>query len=171
MGDKKQKHVWKYIISFLISIIIAVTNFVVKLFFKKLTHYEQIEKKAHYYISYSFKLTIFTFVSISILPLISNMIFGKDGNDILINNLLMIFITNILIPPLLFYLVPEYAIKLYKRTKARFDLKNVKYKKSTYAQSELNKIFENPEMDICYKYSYINTGFLIYLYYMTIFPI
>ena len=106
MGDKKPKHVWKYIISFLISIIIAVTNFVGKLLFKKLTHYEQKEIKIHYYISYSFKLTIFTFVSISILPLISNMIFGKDGNDILINNLLMIFITNILIPPLLFYLVP-----------------------------------------------------------------
>ena len=168
---KKQKNIWKYVISFLISIIIAVTNFVGKLLFKKLTHYEQIEIKTHYYISYSFKLTIFTFVTISILPLISNLIFGKDGNDILINNLLMIFITNILIPPLLFYLGPEYAIKLYKRTKARFDLKNVKYEKSTYTQGELNKIFENPEMDICYKYSYISNVFLISLFYMSIFPI
>ena len=68
--QKKQKHVWKYMISFFISIIIAGTNFVGKLLFKKLTHYEQIEIKAHYYISYSFKLIIFTFVTISILSLI-----------------------------------------------------------------------------------------------------
>ena len=83
----------------------------------------------------------------------------------------MIFITNILIPPLLFYLGPEYSIKLYKRTKARFDLKNVKYEKSTYTQGELNKIFEKPEMGIYYKYSYISNVFLISLFYMSIFPI
>ena len=168
---KREKNFWKYLLSFLISIIIAVTNFVGKLLFKVLTHYERIEIKTYYYISFSFKLTIFTFVTIAILPLISNIIFGKDGNDILINNLLMIFITNILIPPLLFYLGPEYLIKLYKRAKARFALKNVKYEKSTYTQGELNTIFENPEMDICYKYSYISNVFLISLFYMSVFPI
>ena len=168
---EKQKDVWKYIISFLISIIISVTNYIGKILFKKLTFMEQIEIKTYFYISYSLKLTIFTFVTIAILPLISNLIFGDSGSDILINNLFMIFITNIFLPPLLFYLGPDLALKLYKRSKARFDLKNVKYEKSTYTQGELNEIFENPEMDICFKYSYINNVFLISLFYMSIFPI
>ena len=169
--SKKEKDLLKYIISFLISIIISITNFVGKILFKKLTFMEQIEIKTYFYISYSIKLTIFTFVTIAVLPVISNFIFGSDGSDILINNLFMIFITNIFLPPLLFYLGPEYALKLYKRTNARFELKNVKYEKSTYTQGELNEIFENPEMDICYKYSYISNVILISLFYMSIFPI
>ena len=168
---KKELNFWKYVISFLISIIISVTNFIGKILFKKLTFLEQIEIKTYFYISYSIKLTVFTFVTIAVLPVISNFIFGSDGSDILINNLFMIFITNILLPPLLFYIGPEYALKLYKRTKARLDLKNVKYEKSIYTQGELNEIFENPEMDICYKYSYVNNVFLISLFYMSVFPI
>ena len=168
---ENQKDFWKYVISLLISIIIAVTNYVGKLLFKKLTFIEKIEIKTHFYISYSIKLTIFTFVTIAILPLISNLITGKKGTDILINNLFMIFITNIFLPPLLFYFGPDLAIKFYKRTKARLELKNTKYEKSTYTQGELNEIFENPELDICFKYSYITNVFLISLFYMSIFPI
>ena len=168
---EKQKDFLKYVISLLISIVIAVTNFLGKYIFKKLTFLEKIEVKTNFYISYSIKLTIFNFVSIAILPLVSNIIFGLNGSDILINNLFMIFITNIFLPPLIFYIGPEFAIKLYQRTKARLELKNVKYEKSTYTQGELNDIFENPEMDICFKYSYITNIFLISLFYMSIFPI
>ena len=139
--------------------------------FKKLTFYEKIEIKTYYYISFSIKLTLFTFFTIAVLPVVSNYIFGFDGSDILVNNLLMIFITDIFLPPVLFYLGPDLAIKLFKRSKARMDLKNVKLEKSTYTQRELNEIFENPEMDICSKYSYINNVFLISLFYMSIFPI
>ncbi len=168
---EKQKDFWKYVISLLISIIIAVTNFLGKFIFKKLTFLEKIEVKTNFYISYSIKLTIFNFVSIAILPLVSNIIFGLNGSDILINNLFMIFITNIFLPPLIFYIGPDFAIKLYQRTKARLELKNVKYEKSTYTQGELNEIFENPEMDICFKYSYVTNVILISLFYMSIFPI
>jgi hypothetical protein len=75
------------------------------------------------------------------------------------------------LPPVLFYLGPDLALKIFKRSKARLELKNVKLEKSTYTQRELNEIFENPEMDICSKYSYINNVFLISLFYMSIFPI
>ena len=109
-------------------------------------------------------MTLFSFLTIAVLPVISNFIFGLSGNDILVNNLLMIFITNIFLPPVLFYLGPDLAIKLFKRSKARMDLKNVKFEKSIYTQGELNEIFENPEMDICSKYSYINNVFLISLF-------
>jgi hypothetical protein len=168
---EKEWNFWKYVISFLISIIIAITNFIGKLLFKKLTFLEKIEIKTHFYISYSIKLTIFTFVTIAILPLVSNLIFGLDNIDILVNNLFMIFITNIILPPLLFYIGPDFVLKMFKKAKARLELKNVKYEKSTYTQGELNEIFENPEMDICFKYSYISNIFLISLFYMSIFPI
>ena len=168
---EKQKNFWNYVISLLISIILAVVTAVGKIIFKKLTFMEKIEVKTSYYISFSIKLTLFTFFTIAVLPVVSNFIFGFDGNDILVNNLLMIFITDIFLPPVLFYLGPDLLIKLFKRSKARLELKNVKLEKSTYTQRELNEIFENPEMDICSKYSYINNVFLISLFYMSIFPI
>ena len=168
---EKQKDFWNYVISLLISIILAVTTAVGKLIFKKLTFMEKIEIKTSYFISFSLKLTLFSFLTIAVLPVISNFIFGFSGNDILVNNLLMIFITDIFLPPVLFYLGPDLALKLFKRSNARLELKNVKLEKSTYTQGELNEIFENPEMDICAKYSYINNVFLTSLFYMSIFPI
>ena len=168
---EKQKDFWKYVMSLLISIILAVTTYVGKLLFKKLTYMEKIEISTSFFISYSIKLTLFQFITIAVLPVISNMIFGFDGSDILVNNLLMIFITNIFLPPILFYLGPDLAIKLIKRSKARLELKDVKLEKSMYTQGQLNEIFENPEMDICSKYAYFNNVFLTSLFYMSVFPI
>ena len=99
---EKQKNFWNYVISLLISIILAVVTAVGKIIFKKLTFMEKIEIKTSYYISFSIKLTLFTFCTIAVLPVVSNFIFGFDGNDILVNNLLMIFITDIFLPPVLF---------------------------------------------------------------------
>jgi hypothetical protein len=168
---ENQKDFWKYVISLLISIILAVTTYVGKLLFKKLTYYEKIEVTTNFFISYSIKLTLFQFITISVLPVVSNMILGDDGSDILVNNLLMIFITNIFLPPLLFYLGPDLAIKLIKRSKVMLELNEVKLEKSTYTQGELNEIFENPDMEICSKYSYVNNVFLTSLFYMSVFPI
>ena len=109
---EKQKNFWNYVISLLISIILAVVTAVGKIIFKKLTFMEKIEIKTSYYISFSIKLTLFTFCTIAVLPVVSNFIFGFDGNDILVNNLLMIFITDIFLPPVLFYLGPDLLIKL-----------------------------------------------------------
>ena len=134
---------------------------------------EKIETKTEYFRSYSLKLTVFNFVTIAIIPVVSNFIHGEKwgDSDVLVNNLLMIFIMNVLFPPVLFYLGPDLALKLYKRTKARLDLEDVKYEKSTYTQGELNEIFENPGMDICSKYSYISNAILIPLFFMSIFPV
>ena len=82
---EKQKNFWNYVISLLISIILAVVTAVGKIIFKKLTFMEKIEIKTSYYISFSIKLTLFTFCTIAVLPVVSNFIFGFDGNDILVN--------------------------------------------------------------------------------------
>ena len=170
--SERQQDFWKYVLSLSVSIIIAVTNYLGKLLLKKLTLMEKIEVKTDFYISYSLKQTIFTFVTIAVIPVVSNFINKRWGDsDVLCNNLLMIFIMNILFPPVLFYLGPDFIIKFYKRTRARLELEDIKYEKSIYTQGELNEMFENPEMDICTKYSYICNAILIPLFYMSIFPL
>ena len=171
--SEKQKDFWKYVLSLSVSIIIAITNAIGKTVLKKLTLMEKIEITTNYFISFSLKHTIFTFVTIALLPVFSNFIsgYGWGDSEVLVNNLLMIFIMNILFPPVLFYLGPDLALKIYQRTKARLELQDVKYEKSTYTQGQLNEMFENPEMDICAKYSYICNAILIPLFYISIFPI
>ena len=162
----------KYLLSLLISVVITVSNIVGEIVLEKLSIMEKIEYKTSFYVSFSIKLTVYTFIVIAILPLASNYINGDWGNnDLLVNNMLMIFIMNILLPPIMFYLSPGLLIKIYKRIKARLDLENIKYEDSIYTQGELNEIFENPTMNISYKYSYIANVFLVSLFYLSIFPI
>ena len=171
--SEDEEDFWSYVLSLSVSIIIAITNYLAKFVLRKLTLMEKMESKTEYFRSYSLKLTVFNFVTIAIIPVVSNFIHG-DGwgdSDVLVNNLLMIFIMNILFPPVLFYLGPDLALKLYQRTKARLELEDVKYEKSIYTQGELNEIFENPGMDICSKYSYVCNAILIPLFFMSIFPI
>ena len=165
--------VWRYILSFLISIFIAITNALGRLILKKVTSkFETIETKTGYYISLSAKLTFFTFINTAIVPLLSNYIRRELGNnEILLNNVLMIFITNITLAPFLFYIGPELCLKISRRAKARFDLEGVDLENSPYTQGELNEIFENPPMDLCYKYSFLVNILLTSLFYMSVFPL
>ena len=171
--SEDEENFWSYVLSLSVSVIIAITNYIAKFILKKLTLMEKKESKTTFFRSYSLKLTVFNFITIAIIPVVSNFIHGErwGDSDVLVNNLLMIFIMNILFPPVLFYLGPELALKIFQRTKARLELEDVKYEKSTYTQGELNEIFENPGMDICTKYSYISNAILIPLFFMSIFPI
>jgi hypothetical protein len=173
LNEKQSNTFLKYFLSFLISIIIALINSLARLVLKIITFkFEAIETRTFYYISLSLKISTFTFINIAIIPLLSNYIRHEWGNnDILLNNILMIFITNIALAPLFFYLSPELCIKITSRAKARIDLEGVPLADSTYTQRELNKIFENPEMNLSYKYSYFINTLLTSLFYMSIFPI
>ena len=163
----------RYFLSFLISISIAIINSIGRAILKKITkNFEAIETKTDYYISLSIKITLFTFLNTAIVPLISNYLRGVWGeNDILINNLLMIFITNITLTPFVFYFAPPLWLKFSRRAKARMDLEGLSLAESKYTQGELNKIFENPSMDLSYKYSYFFNTLLTSLFYMSVFPL
>jgi len=162
----------KYLLSLLISLVLSVSNIVGEILLQKLSIMEKIEYKTSYYISFSIKLTIYTFIIIGILPLVANYINGNWGNnDLLVNNMLMIFITNILLPPAFFFFSPGLAIKIYKRIKAKLSLNKIKLENSIFTQAELNEIYENPVMNISYKYCYITNIFLVSLFYLSIFPI
>ena len=95
---------WKYVLSFFISIIIAITNSLGREILKRVTSkFETIETKTGYYISLSTKITFFTFINTAFVPFLSNYI-RKDlkKNEILLNNVLMIFITNFALNPFFF---------------------------------------------------------------------
>ena len=173
LTNNDSDNIWKYILSFLISICIAITNALGRETLKKVTsEFETIETKTGYYISLSAKLTFFTFINTAIVPLLSNYIRKNWGNnEILLNNVLMIFITNVTFTPFLFYVGPGLCLKLSRRAKARLDLEGIKWEDSPYTQGELNKIFENPKMDLCYKYSFLVNILLTSLFYMSIFPL
>ena len=51
------------------------------------------------------------------------------------------------------------------------DLEGVKLEDSPYTQGELNEMFENPRMNLCYKYSFLVNILLSSLFYMSIFPL
>ena len=169
----KYKTALRYFISFLISISIAIINSLARLILREITkRFEAIETRTEYYISLSLKISIFTFINTNLVPLFSNYIFREWGdNDILLNNILMIFITNITITPFVFYFSPKLCLKISRRAKARIDLQGIPLSDSKYTQKELNRIFENPKMDLSYKYSYLVNTLLTSLFYMSIFPL
>ena len=173
LTESNAKKFWKYLLSFLISIFISIMNTLGYLILEKVTSkFETIETKTGYYISLSAKITFFTFINTAIVPVLSNYIRDEWGNnELLLNNVLMIFITNITLKPFLFYLGPELCLKISRRAKARLDLQGMRWEDSPYTQKELNEIFENPKMDLCFKYSFFSNILLTSLFYMSIFPL
>lgn len=112
------------------------------------------------------------FINTGIIPIISNYSYDNWGNnELLINNMFFIFLLTCILPPFLFYLGPKYFSKQLKRTQAKMKLKNCSIEDSPYTQRQLNEIFENPSMAICYKYGFFSNTILLSLFYCSIFPL
>ena len=174
LTEKEGKHTTaEYLLSLAISIIIAIINSLSRKILKLVTrHFEANETKTNYYISLSIKITIFTFINTNIVPLVSNRIQREyNSNKILLNNLFMIFLTNFTLRPIVFYLNPNLLFKLTRRARAIKALEGIPVKESTYTQDELNRLFQNPSMSICYKYSFYSNVVLTTLFYMSLFPL
>ena len=157
LTDNNNDHqFYEYLISFIISIIISEINSLGRKLLKIVTRkLEATETKTDYYISLSSKITIFTFINTNIVPLLSNYIQSEFyESDILLNNVFVIFLTNFALSPLVFYLNPNLLLKLSKRARARKKIEGLPLKESTYTQDELNRLFQNPSMSLCYKYSF-----------------
>ena len=171
--DNNSERIYEYLISLVISIIISLINSLGRKLLKLVTRkFEAIETKTDYYISLSVKITIFTFINTNIVPLLSNYIHSKrNENDILLNNILMIFISNFALNPFVFYLNPNLLIKLFKRAKARKKIEGLPLKDSIYTQDELNRLFQNPSMSLCYKYSFFSNVVLTSFFYLSILPL
>ena len=160
------KNIIKYGLSLLITGVISLINFLFQICLGYLTKIEKHSSMTEHYLSFSIKLTIFTFITSAIVPLISNYYINKERDySLLLTNITTYFLTNSIITPL-FWTFNIYF--LFKKLRICF----IERKKShNYTQRELNSIYELPDMKIAYKYSYIVRTLLMSFFYMPIFPI
>jgi len=134
-----------------------------------LTKMEKQYTMTEYYRSYSLKLTIFTFFTSAVVPLICELIRRSSGYEILISNMLMMFLVNAFVTPIMWtlnftFFLKEFRICLLKWNK---DPKEVD-KSHNMTQRELNDLFELPDMCISYKYSYLAKTLLMTFLYIPI---
>ena len=165
-SDKeKNSIVKKYGISLSISLIITIINSV---FQKLLLFFTKLEKQicmTNYYLSYSIKLTILTFLSSTIIPYLSSNYYEEHLNhDILITNCFTMFLSNSFIVPITWIFNLDFFIK-----KLRIYIINKKKKR--LPQKELNNLYELLDMNIASKYSYITRTLLMGFFYLPIFPL
>ena len=162
----------KYGASLLITIIISLINLLFEYIMKFFTSMEKQKTMTNYYLSFSIKLTIFTFVTSAFVPFVSNILNNNlkiHNNKSLITNMLFIFLVNSFLTPILWTL----NIRLiYKKIKIYFiERKKIPDSMHYMTQKELNELYEYPDMDIASKYSYISKTLLMTMFYLPIFPL
>jgi hypothetical protein len=171
--DEDWAEILKYTASFSISIVISILNIFLEFIMKYLTQMEKQKSKTNYYLSYSVKLSIFTLTTSAFLPYLSNY-FNRQlkgleyNNKNLINNMLILFLVNSFVTPIIWtinipLIIKKIRICLIERKKYP-DLMHFK------TQKELNDIYELPDMQIASKYSYIFKTVLMTMFYLPIFP-
>ena len=164
----KEKHsgnklIIKYLISLAIALVISVLNAIFQSLLNTLTKKEKQISMTNFYLSFSIKLSIFTFTTSGILPLISCLFFSKSNYDLLVSNMLTLFLSNSFLTPIMWSLNFELLLK-----KIKIYLVEKKY--IYYTQKELNNLYELLDMEIASKYSYITKTLLMSFLYLPIFP-
>ena len=160
----------RYGISLLISASISGINEIFYFLLEKLTKKEKQISMTNFYLSYSVKLTFFTFVSSGIVPLVCHIIENGKGNkyEYLVDDMFIIFLVNSFVSPLLWtfdiiYIYRKIKICLLEKKKEPDSHHNL-------TQRELNELYQLPDMRISYKYSYVEKTVLLSLFYIPIFP-
>ena len=103
--NKKYPHpIVQYITSLVISFVSTTLNYIYENIFHILTKFEKKSTMTEYYLSYSIKLTIFSFINSGILPLLGEIYNPSDGHKTLINNMLMMFLLNSIYTPVMWTL-------------------------------------------------------------------
>ena len=159
----------KYGVSLLITGVINGLNQIFYSLLDELTKKEKQISMTNYYLSFSVKLTLFTFTTSGIIPLVSN--FFENGlkhNEFLVDNYLIIFLCNSFLTPLLWTFDIKY---IYNRIKIfLLEKKKDPDKHHNMTQRELNKLYQLANMKIAYKYSYVARTILLTLFCISIFP-
>ena len=186
-GTKSTNIFLKYLISLAITIVINIINTCIKLVLEKLTYLEKQISTSNYILSLSIKITIFTFLNSAIVPLLSKHIVrlinesdadknnpyykrNRERNNLLIDDMLVYFIVNAIFTPLLWTLNFTLIYK-FLRIKCCIERGSDPNNNHYLNQWELNKLYEYPDMDLAYKYSYLAKTTAMALFYMPIFPL
>jgi len=179
MDNEKNTNIFaKYLLSLLITIIIAILNWVLELVLEKFTFWERHLSRTNYYLSLSVKIAILTFLNSAIVPLIAkelaikkriNLIYNIDRNNLIVDDMFVMFLVNAIETPLLWtFNIPF----LYKKISIHFLEKKKNPDQSHYmTQKELNKLYEYPDMSISYKYAFLMKTTAMSFFYLPIFPL
>ena len=155
-----------YVISLVVSVITSAIDVILEIVFEAFSKWEKHATMTSFYLSYSVKLTIFSFLNSGLLPLISELVFNEsEGHEILISNMLIKFLINAFVSPIMWTLSVGYYLKqgqicLYKKKLI-----------GAKTQKDLNALFELPPMNVSAKYSYIFKTLLMSFLYIPIFPL
>ena len=154
-----------YLVSFIISGVTFLLNSLFQISLDYLTRIEKQITMTNYYLSFSIKLTFFSFMTSGIVPLLSNYYFDPNNNyNLLVANMLIMFLINSFLTPIMWTFDFIYLLKKYNINKIE------KNGNSDLTQRELNTLYEFPDMKISYKYSYIAKTLLLSFFYLPIFP-
>ena len=168
VNKKKYNKFVYYLISLCITIVSSIINIIFQSLLNLLTKTEKLKSITDYYLSYSVKLALFSFLISGIIPLICDVITDTENYEILINNMIVMFLVNSIVTPLIWTFSPlkfvkKFQIYLIEKNEKPNDYHNMN-------QKELNKLYELSDMDISYKYSYIAKTLLMTFLYISIFP-
>ena len=100
--EQSKKTILLYLMSFIITIITSAIDFSLEILLEKPIKNESLYTWTHYYTNYSINLAFFSFYNSAIFPVIAeSMIFKSDGFVFLINNMLMKFLVNSFVTPIM----------------------------------------------------------------------
>ena len=165
--ENKTTHtVLLYAISFGITGVTSVIDIVLEIVLEILTKWEKQTTWTNFYLSYSLKLTLFSFLNSAVIPIVCELGFiNSNGYQFLINNMLMKFLVNAFVTTIMWTVNVGCILKLIKQCLV------AKKDKIPYNQKELNEIYELPPMNVAAKYSYIGKTLLMSFLYVPIFPL
>ena len=157
------------LVSYSIALIILIVNKLFQMLLERLTEIEKPNSYTKLYLSCSVKLSIFAFITSSIIPYACNLLKKKEDKDdnLMIKNITNLFIVNAVVLPLPFTLIPFYV----KKFRIWLIIRNGEDNNHFKTQKELNDLYELPDMNISYKYSDVCQTILMTFFYMPIFPL
>ena len=167
-----------YILSLVITAVTSAIDIVLEIVLKILTEIEKQATKTDFFLSYSVKLTLFTFLNSALLPLFSEYIVDETdaGYKILISNMVMKFLVNAFVTPIMWTINFGFfwkKIQIFFIERKIKNEENLSEEEKTFDknQKELNELYELPPMNVELKYSYIFKTLLMSFLYIPIFPL
>jgi hypothetical protein len=106
-----------------------------------------------------------------LVPTLANYINGNwENKEILLNNVMTIFILNVIMTPSLKIFDISYYMKIFNRYRIEKTYQNQDPADITLSQQEMNELYENPPFKSDYNFSYVGKTCLITFFFMPIFP-
>ena len=185
--NKEGNIIIKYLVSLAITVVISLINTILQLILEKFTLFEKQISRSNYILSLSIKISIFTFLNSAIVPFLSKYLVllimdenrgyqenntyerFKEKNFLLIDDLFIYFIVNAIVTPILWSFNVPYILR-YIQQKCIECGKNPD-ENHYMSQRDLNKLYEYPDMNLAYKYSYLVKTTAMCFFFMPIFPL